>query len=680
MASGLLSETRKALAWFCFGCLFAATNFGGGGSATKNWNRFLYEESLDEEEGHDGGELGEESEEESEALITVTTVAATILVLIAFTILFEVTKEHIEEGATKDMKPLIQSLFGELTVLGFLSVLTFCVTKLGFFTALSVRIFGEHDEEGLLEIFESVHFCLFFVMIFFLVQVIVALNQALTHEKKWLQMDAMSQDIEYVTKLRAQNSSNMDHETRELLVFASLRDEFIKERSIEPPFSPSQGKDRIPDDFNFGRYLSICLCKTLAHSVHVNIITWVFYALLTVLLYAVWLLEGYNLVTLAWTWVGLCYVIIILADILNRYLVGVRNAFAVELPQLSSQNGANAENTSLLAEQGEGALPQWCKVDMDQYMSNRPWLNKALNQRKAPNRQDTLFLLEKKGPKYHLLIFQASLIFISIYSALLVLIFLPAMYSEGIEWFVSYIIIALIPIVIKEVRVRKTGRFAVMSQVACMGILRRPQVIASVLREDKIENIVRAFLVICQLNRAAEAGFPKRTHGRGSGREVPFSSVMMKDIEQTFAAFDHSGDGYIDTDELGSLMAKIGTPLPEEKLQGMMTALDENKDGKVCKDEFISWYADQVAGDDNLTLEEQVHIIFEMFDEDGTGEISIAEFHDTLDAFNVDFTIDEIGALVQELDEDDTGKIGLREFEELIEKHYPRELQALHNH
>lgn len=671
MASVLFSTARTALAWFCFGCLFASTKNSGFESAT-NWSRLLHEENLDNEEAFGVEEHGE-SEEEGETFVSVTAVAATILVLIFFTIFFEVSKEHIEEGATRDMKPMVKSLFGEMTVLGFLSVVTFCVTKMGFFTALSIRIFGEDEEEGLLEIFESVHFCLFFVMIFFLAQVIVAMKHALRHEKKWLQMDAQCQDTEHLAKLRAGDSSNHDFETKELLIFASLRNEFIKDRSIEPPFLPAD--EKVPDDFNFGRYSAICLGHTLAHSVHVNIITWVFFALFTLVFYAVWILEGFNLVTLAWTWVVTCYIIFFLIDLLHSYFVRVRDAYAVE-PH-SSQNGANSEESSLLAEQGGNSLPKWCEIDMDVYMAKRPWLAKVLNKKK-PNRQDALFLFEKKGPKYHLLIFQAALIFMSIYGALLVLVFLPAMYEEGPGWFAAYIIIAAIPIVIKEVRVRKTPRFAVMAQIACMGALRRHQVVSTVIREDKTENIVRAFLVICQLNRAAEAGFPKRTHGRGSRQQVPFSSVMVADIEQTFDAFDHSGDGYIETDELGKCMSKIGTPLSEEKLHGMMAVLDENKDGKVSRDEFISWYADQVSGDDSLTLEEQVHIIFRMFDNDGCGEISIAEFKENLDAFNVEFTIDEIGELVQELDENDTGKIGLKEFEELVERHYPRELQAQH--
>lgn len=71
-------------------------------------------------------------------------------------------KEHLEEVATRNLRPLVDKLFGEMTVLGFLSVVTFAVTKAGWFSALSEIFFG--DEEELLEIFEFVHFTIFFIV------------------------------------------------------------------------------------------------------------------------------------------------------------------------------------------------------------------------------------------------------------------------------------------------------------------------------------------------------------------------------------------------------------------------------------------------------------------------------------------------------------------------------------
>ena len=54
------------------------------------------------------------------------------------------------------MGPIIEVLFGTVTVLGFLALFTFCVTKTGFFEVLSIRSFWEEREEEPIELFELV--------------------------------------------------------------------------------------------------------------------------------------------------------------------------------------------------------------------------------------------------------------------------------------------------------------------------------------------------------------------------------------------------------------------------------------------------------------------------------------------------------------------------------------------
>lgn len=90
-----------------------------------------------EEEGE--GEI----EEEEERKIVTASITCIVLILILLTIAFEKIKESIEESVNRSLKPIIQSLFGEITVLGFLSLFTFVITKLGVFDVVSVHIFGE---------------------------------------------------------------------------------------------------------------------------------------------------------------------------------------------------------------------------------------------------------------------------------------------------------------------------------------------------------------------------------------------------------------------------------------------------------------------------------------------------------------------------------------------------------
>jgi uncharacterized membrane protein len=55
----------------------------------------------------------------------------TLTVLIALSVLFETIREKIQHMATETTKPIVDNLWQELTVLGFLSLLSFLAVKSG---------------------------------------------------------------------------------------------------------------------------------------------------------------------------------------------------------------------------------------------------------------------------------------------------------------------------------------------------------------------------------------------------------------------------------------------------------------------------------------------------------------------------------------------------------------------
>jgi hypothetical protein len=215
------------------------------------------------------------------------------------------------------MKPIIQSLFGEMTILGFLSIFTFCVTKLGVFEQLSTQLFGEKEQEVLLETFEFVHYLLFFIMVFFVCLVLLLVAEAKRIEERLWIMDRAARDDEYMDEFRQhanQHNASGDKSSswlyhcgkslipclqskqqrlmEDLVLFERCRKDFLLERSVEPPFEPATDENRVADDFNFGRYLSICLGHTLGHVVEVKIVTWAFFGLVTIFFYVFLIVIG----------------------------------------------------------------------------------------------------------------------------------------------------------------------------------------------------------------------------------------------------------------------------------------------------------------------------------------------------------------------------------------------------
>ena len=98
------------------------------------------------------------------------------VVLITVTIIFEIAKHHLEHNCPPMMQAILQAMFGELTVLGFIALYTYFMLRLGVLEWVSLQIY--HDPEHLIHLFEDIHFMLFFVMLTFLVQVTHPLHNA----------------------------------------------------------------------------------------------------------------------------------------------------------------------------------------------------------------------------------------------------------------------------------------------------------------------------------------------------------------------------------------------------------------------------------------------------------------------------------------------------------------------
>lgn len=137
--------------------------------------------------------LEEEREEnhrgDPHMVATVLFLIITFLALV--TVMFEKGKEFLMEVvADRTTKPVVAGLFSELTVLGFLSLVTFVVSQLDVLDKLSGQIFGEGEErEGYLEeLLEQIHFIIFAVMVIFIMQSMILLRNTKKQLSAWHQM------------------------------------------------------------------------------------------------------------------------------------------------------------------------------------------------------------------------------------------------------------------------------------------------------------------------------------------------------------------------------------------------------------------------------------------------------------------------------------------------------------
>lgn len=619
--------------------------------------------SLHEEEPA-GSEQAEEHEEEGFNQTKSGVVAVMILVLILLTIAFEEIKDYIEESATQSLKPIINSLFGEITVLGFLSLITFCVSRLGVFEILSVDLFGEEESEYLQELFESVHFALFFVMILFVVQVMQIVRESIKTEERFNDLNNVSKDEDYMKgllELYRSGKARKDKQVLEQLEFYALRREFILERSVDPPFRPALPENRINRDFNFGRYLSIVIGSTVAHSVHLGIVTWSLMAAFDILFFAIVIAVKENMVVISWVWTLFGVLFMLYADYVYNDLQFIKSnltSFAI----FEASETEVSETQPLIGTSGD-ILPRWCYVDLEKYSQNRSFLLRSIDTTNRPNRQDALYSFGRQGPRLFKFFFQVSLLFTSINVCVLLFHMIPHMY-ENTSWATLFVYVVLSFIPCAVLLSQRRDLVASLVLVTSSGIHRKPQIVSSVERERNTAKVIKAFITVNQMLKKVNEGLFDKPIEYNEDLLSKISPAQTLKIGKVFDGFDNSGDGTISVDELSAVFKRLGAPLDDSTVEKIVKAIDLDGTGDISKDEFVKFYVSHIMPESSheISMEERAHDLFQMFDTSGDGEITIGEMKSALDAFDFGFSVDEVGRLIQELDHNVDGSIGEEEF------------------
>lgn len=65
----------------------------------------------------------------------------------------------------------------------------------------------------------------------------------------------------------------------------------------------------------------------------------------------------------------------------------------------------------------------------------------------------------------------------------------------------------------------------------------------------------------------------------------------LEEVKEVFSVFDRNGDGFIDAEELQTVLSKLGFPEGStvENCRGMISVYDDNKDGKIDFPEFVKF-------------------------------------------------------------------------------------------
>jgi len=658
--------------------------------------------------------------------VVATCIFLIITFLVSCTVLFEWMKDTILESASVNLRPILLAMFSEMTVLGFIGIIAFFINKSTFLVNISMNLFGTDDEESkeLTEMFENVHMMLFLVMILFIFQVLKLVMEGGKIEKYWHKMQADGWNMadlkgKYKDILQDLRHHPLEpffdprretfHTYKNLLEFNSLREEFIGTSKDD------HDREKLPHDFDFAKYLSMSMGEILAEMVELPLWTWLGLELIALCFYGIQTVCPP--VVLMWVWIAfgasqslLMHAMLHKIEAIRLQLMHVRTYAGVEEhhmvdhivgptspvgrlakylccccfssapppppSSLAGKGSINGEGTALLplgsdfADHDKPYLKQ-------KSTGKRSWLRRKLLG-PPPNKQEMLFWCEGMGVELHLFIMRVTLIGEGIYLSLFFWQFLPfaqTIYGPGM--FTLVVLLGLVPVLFLF-GYYSPNVIRQHSLVTSVEMMKRPLIVRRIIRDQKTQKSVRALILLNQMRIASE----KQKRGEGGPMDpamrarkraeslLSMDQLKRMEMEKMFDLYDDDDSGEIDTAELGQLMNSLGRVMTEPELRAMFAELDEDQDGTVSKQEFLTWAAFQDAhAEKPESIEELAENMFKMFDTDDGGEVTVEEFADCMKRFGSALTVDEISELVHELDENQDGTINVEEFAEMLKKH-----------
>lgn len=137
------------------------------------------------------------------------------------------------------------------------------------------------------------------------------------------------------------------------------------------------------------------------------------------------------------------------------------------------------------------------------------------------------------------------------------------------------------------------------------------------------------------------------------------NSQQVDQLWELFKVFDKDGNGTVSAEELGLVLKSLGQNPSHTELRDMIKEVDVDLSGKIDLAEFKTLLLSQ-QGDRQSRLQ----LAFDLFDEDGSGQITAAEMRSVMSQFGL--TEQELDDIVKEVDHDGDAAIDFTEFCTLV--------------
>ncbi|KAL5568253.1 hypothetical protein UlMin_024828 [Ulmus minor] len=136
----------------------------------------------------------------------------------------------------------------------------------------------------------------------------------------------------------------------------------------------------------------------------------------------------------------------------------------------------------------------------------------------------------------------------------------------------------------------------------------------------------------------------------------------IAELREIFRSFDRNDDGSLTQLELGSMLRSLGLRPSSDQLEALTREADRNHNGLVEFSEFVALVEPELVPASSPYGEEQLRMIFRMFDRDGDGYITAAELAHSMAKLGHALTAEELAGMMKEADTDGNGRVDFEEF------------------
>lgn len=158
------------------------------------------------------------------------------------------------------------------------------------------------------------------------------------------------------------------------------------------------------------------------------------------------------------------------------------------------------------------------------------------------------------------------------------------------------------------------------------------------------------------LSRMSSSNFVSK-----SGRQVKVELLdeQKQEIREAFSLFDMNNDGFLDYHELKVALRALGFEMSKREVIGVIEEYDTDNRRLISYDDFYRYVGEKILQRDPI---EEIKRAFKLFDDDGTGKISLKNLRRVAKELGENLDDDELRAMIDEFDLDDDGEINEEEF------------------